>query len=34
IERNHYDVFRKRAYVSTPRKLLCLPLALLRSKAL
>ncbi len=27
IERNQYDVFSRRAYVSTPRKLLCLPLA-------
>ncbi|MGK7921266.1 MAG: 15-cis-phytoene synthase CrtB [Trichodesmium sp.] len=34
IERNQYDVFNHRAYVSTPRKLLCLPVALLRSKVL
>lgn len=34
IERNNYDVFQRRAYVSTPRKMLCLPLAFLRSKAL
>lgn len=34
IERNNYDVFHQRAYVSTPRKVLCLPLAFLRSKAL
>jgi phytoene synthase len=34
IERNKYDVFNRRAYVSTPKKLLCLPIALLRSKVL
>lgn len=34
IERNHYDVFRQRAYVSGHRKLLCLPVAWLRAKAL
>lgn len=34
IERNHYDVFRRRAYVSAPRKFLCLPVAGLRSKVL
>lgn len=34
IERNNYDVFRQRAYVSSPRKLLYLPLAALRSKVL
>ncbi|MGB3511154.1 MAG: 15-cis-phytoene synthase CrtB [Microcoleaceae cyanobacterium] len=34
IERNQYDVFNHRAYVSTPRKLVCLPIALLRSKVL
>ncbi|MDY7021436.1 MAG: phytoene synthase [Cyanobacteriota bacterium] len=34
IERNQYDVFTKRAYVPTARKLLCLPVALLRSKVL
>ena len=34
IERNQYDVFSKRAYVPTRRKLLCLPVALLRSKVL
>lgn len=34
IERNDYDVFKQRAYVPTARKLLCLPLALLRSKVL
>ncbi|MDY7006518.1 MAG: phytoene synthase [Cyanobacteriota bacterium] len=34
IERNQYDVFNRRAYVSTPRKLVCLPIALLRSKVL
>lgn len=34
IERNQYDVFNRRAYVSTPRKLLCLPIAFLRSKVL
>lgn len=34
IERNQYDVFSKRAYVSTPRKLLSLPVAWLRAQAL
>lgn len=34
IERNHYDVFTKRAYVSGPRKLLSLPLARLRAEVL
>jgi phytoene synthase (EC 2.5.1.32) len=34
IERNRYDVFRKRAYVSGPRKLLSLPLARLRAEVL
>lgn len=34
IERNNYDVFRYRAYVPTPCKLMCLPVALLRSKVL
>ncbi|NES78987.1 MULTISPECIES: 15-cis-phytoene synthase CrtB [Okeania] len=34
IEHNQYDVFNRRAYVSTPRKLVCLPIALLRSKVL
>ena len=34
IERNHYDVFTKRAYVSTPRKFLSLPVAWLRSQVL
>ncbi|MEL7034027.1 MAG: 15-cis-phytoene synthase CrtB [Cyanobacteria bacterium J06592_8] len=34
IERNQYDVFSQRAYVPTARKLLCLPVALLRSKVL
>ncbi len=34
IERNRYDVFSKRAYVSTPRKLLSLPVAWLRAQAL
>ncbi len=34
IERNQYDVFRQRAFVSGPRKLLCLPIAGLRSKVL
>lgn len=32
IERNRYDVFRKRAYVSTPGKLLCLPLAWMKAQ--
>ncbi|MFB2834054.1 15-cis-phytoene synthase CrtB [Floridanema evergladense] len=34
IERNNYDVFRQRAYVSNPTKLLCLPIAGIRSKVL
>lgn len=34
IERNGYDVFTKRAYVPSWRKLICLPVALLRSKVL
>lgn len=34
IEANDYDVFRKRAYVPTYRKLLSLPLAWLRAQAL
>jgi phytoene synthase len=34
IERNQYDVFRQRAYVSSPRKLLSLPIAWLRAQAL
>jgi len=34
IEHNQYDVFSKRAYVSTPRKLLSLPVAWLRAQAL
>lgn len=34
IERNQYDVFTKRAYVPSWRKFLCLPVALLRAKAL
>ncbi len=34
IERNDYDVFSKRAYVSTRRKLSALPIALLRAKVL
>ena len=34
IERNNYDVFRQRAYVSTPRKLLSLPVAALRAQVL
>nr|WP_290221713.1 phytoene synthase [Trichocoleus desertorum] len=34
IESNQYDVFRQRAYVKGPRKLMCLPVAWLRSKAL
>jgi phytoene synthase len=31
IERNQYDVFTRRAYVSKPRKFLCLPLAWLKA---
>ncbi len=34
IERNQYDVFRRRAYVPTSRKLLSLPIALMRAKVL
>ncbi|MBE9226686.1 phytoene synthase [Phormidium sp. LEGE 05292] len=34
IERNNYDVFRQRAYVSNSTKLLCLPIAGIRSKVL
>ncbi|NJK99192.1 MAG: phytoene synthase [Spirulinaceae cyanobacterium SM2_1_0] len=34
IERNDYDVFTRRAFVPTPRKLLCLPIAWLRAQAL
>ena len=34
IERNNYDVFRHRAYVSNSTKLLCLPIAGIRSKVL
>jgi 15-cis-phytoene synthase len=34
IERNGYDVFRQRAYVSGPKKLLALPIALLRARVL
>ncbi|MBW4620834.1 MAG: phytoene synthase [Cyanosarcina radialis HA8281-LM2] len=34
IERNRYDVFRQRAYVSTSRKFLSLPIAWLRAQAL
>ena len=34
IERNHYDVFSKRAYVPKVRKMISLPIALLRSKVL
>lgn len=34
IEQNDYDVFTKRAYVPTPRKLLSLPVAWLRAQAL
>lgn len=34
IERNQYDVFSQRAYVSTQRKLLALPVALMRAKVL
>lgn len=34
IERNGYDVFRNRAYVSTPRKLLSLPIAAMRGQVL
>ncbi|WP_079679427.1 15-cis-phytoene synthase CrtB [Planktothrix sp. PCC 11201] len=34
IERNHYDVFSKRAYVPKVRKMISLPIALLRAKVL
>jgi phytoene synthase len=34
IERNQYDVFTKRAYVPKVRKMISLPIALLRSKVL
>ncbi|HEY9849718.1 MAG TPA: phytoene synthase [Leptolyngbyaceae cyanobacterium] len=34
IERNQYDVFQQRAYVSAPRKLLYLPIAAVRAKVL
>jgi phytoene synthase len=34
IERNDYDVFRQRAYVSGPGKLVCLPIARLRAAVL
>ena len=34
IENNQYDVFGTRAYVPTPQKLLCLPIAWLRAQAL
>jgi 15-cis-phytoene synthase len=34
IERNQYDVFRQRAYVTTRKKLAALPIALLRAKVL
>jgi len=34
IERNQYDVFRRRAYVPSLSKLACLPLALMRSQVL
>jgi 15-cis-phytoene synthase len=34
IERNNYDVFNHRAYVSTKRKLSALPIALMRAKVL
>lgn len=34
IERNRYDVFTKRAYVSTPKKFLTLPIARLRAEVL
>jgi 15-cis-phytoene synthase len=34
IERNGYDVFSQRAYVSTRRKLLALPVAFIRAKVL
>jgi phytoene synthase len=34
IEKNQYDVFRKRAFVPTPGKITCLPVAWLRAQAL
>ena len=34
IEENNYDVFTQRAYVSTRRKLVALPIALMRAKVL
>ena len=34
IERNQYDVFRRRAYVPSARKLTCLPIARLRAAVL
>jgi phytoene synthase len=34
IEANNYDVFTRRAYVSTPKKMLYLPVAWLRAQAL
>ena len=34
IERNDYDNFRQRAYVSKPRKIVALPIAWLRAKVL
>lgn len=34
IERNHYDVFQQRAYVSGAGKLVCLPIARLRAAVL
>lgn len=34
IERNDYDVFRKRAYVPGLRKMLCLPIARIRAEVL
>ncbi|MGL5059146.1 MAG: squalene/phytoene synthase family protein, partial [Microcoleus sp.] len=34
IERNQYDVFKKRAYVTNTQKLLCLPASWLKSKML
>lgn len=34
IERNQYDVFQQRAYVSAPRKLLYLPIAAVRARVL
>jgi phytoene synthase len=34
IERNQYDVFTRRAFVPTPQKMLCLPVAWLRAQVL